>query len=72
MICPVCNRRVPKSHFACESGARGGKAGAGKSKARSSEQARSAVTKRWERIRAAQAGASAHERTTKKRSGAGN
>lgn len=51
MICPCCNKRVPRSHFACESGSRGGKAGKGAAKARTSEQARAAVKARWERVK---------------------
>lgn len=47
MKCPICKKRVPRSHFACESGSRGGKAGAGKAKARTSEQATAAINARW-------------------------
>jgi len=46
MKCPVCNATVTASHFACHSGAKGG-ATKGKSKARTSEQARAAVMARW-------------------------
>jgi hypothetical protein len=48
MICPICNKRVPRSHFSCASGAKGGKA-KGPQKARSSEQARAAVMARWKK-----------------------
>lgn len=65
MICPVCKKRVPRSHFACESGSRGGKAGTGASKARTSEQARAAVKARWS-ARAAGAGVGDEKRRTKK------
>jgi len=51
MKCPCCGKNVRREHFACQSGAKGGKAGKGKAKARSSEQARDAVRKRWERAR---------------------
>jgi hypothetical protein len=49
MKCPCCGKAVSKSHFSCQSGAKGGAAGTGKSKARSSEQARANVMKRWEK-----------------------
>lgn len=65
MICPCCGKRVPRSHFACESGAKGGKAGTGAAKARTSEQARAAVKARWS-ARAAGAGVGDKARGTKK------
>ena len=34
MKCPYCNKRVTKSHFACQSGAAGGKAATGAKKER--------------------------------------
>lgn len=49
MICPICKRRLNKSHFACQSGSKGGKAGKGEAKARTAEQAKKAVTIRWEK-----------------------
>lgn len=45
--CPACEQMVEKEHFACCMGAKGGKAGKGASKARSSDQARAAVNARW-------------------------
>jgi hypothetical protein len=47
MICPCCEKEVELEHFACKSGAKGGAAGKGEKKARSSEQARAAVEARW-------------------------
>ena len=46
MICPCCGKRVKRTHFACTSGSKGGKA-TGKAKARTSEQAKKAATARW-------------------------
>lgn len=41
----------PVSNYLSKIGQKGGKAGKGASKARSSEQARAAVNKRWEKAR---------------------
>ena len=46
-VCPCCGEEVSEEHFACRSGAKGGAAGRGEKKARSSEQARAAVEARW-------------------------
>ena len=48
-ICPSCKREVDPEHFACKSGAKGGKSGTGESKARTTEQARNAALARWRR-----------------------
>lgn len=49
MICPCCGKKnVNKNHFACHTGSKGGKAGTGASKARTTEQARAAALKRWD------------------------
>jgi len=45
--CPCCDEEVNEEHFACVSGAKGGAAGVGESKARTSEQARAAALIRW-------------------------
>ncbi len=45
----------PVSRYLSKIGQKGGKAGKGAAKARSSEQARAAVNKRWEKKRAAEA-----------------
>ncbi len=50
-------------------GAKGGKVSKRKL---TKKQASQMATERWRRVKAAQAGASAHERATKKRTGAGN
>ena len=50
-VCPGCGEKVTIEHFACKSGAKGGAAGTGEVKARSSEQARAAVKARWEKYR---------------------
>lgn len=50
-LCPGCGEEVSIEHFACKSGAKGGAAGTGKSKSRSSEQARAAVKARWAKYR---------------------
>jgi len=47
LYCPVCKKEVEPEHFSCVSGAKGGAAGTGKAKARSSDQARAAVCIRW-------------------------
>ena len=47
MKCPCCGVEVREEHFACRSGSKGGKAGIGEKKARTSEQARVAVEARW-------------------------
>jgi hypothetical protein len=49
--CPICKVQVGAEHFACRSGELGGKAGTGKSKARSSAQATAAALIRWHRKR---------------------
>ena len=46
-VCPCCGESVSDEHFACRSGAKGGAAGRGESKARTSEQARAAAEARW-------------------------
>lgn len=48
--CPCCGHNVKREHFACRFASKGGAAGRGKSKARSSEQARKAVMARWSRV----------------------
>ena len=48
-VCPCCGEEVADEHFACRSGAKGGAAGKGEKKARSSEQARAAADARWKR-----------------------
>ena len=45
----------PVSRYLSKIGQKGGKAGKGPAKARSSEQARAAVNKRWEKARKAKA-----------------
>jgi hypothetical protein len=47
MICPHCNREIPDSTVAAAFAAVGGKAGTGKSKARTREQAQAAAHARW-------------------------
>ena len=49
MICPCCGKRVKRTHFSCQAGAKGGAAATGKAKARTSEQARKAVNARWKK-----------------------
>ena len=51
MICPCSNKEVEKDHFACEFASKGGAAGRGEKKSRSSEQARAAVKVRWDKYR---------------------
>ena len=46
-VCPCCGVEVNEEHFACRSGSKGGAAGVGAKKARSSEQARKAAEARW-------------------------
>lgn len=48
----------------------GAKGGAKSKRKLTKTQARKMATERWQRVKAAQAGASAHERTTKEHSGA--
>ena len=50
-VCPCCGKEVGDEHFSCSSGAKGGAAGVGAVKARSSEQARLAVKARWDKAR---------------------
>ena len=50
-ICPCCNEEVGPEHMACQSGAKGGKAGVGEVKSRGSDAARKAVLVRWARER---------------------
>ena len=45
-ICPECKKKVAREHFACASGAKGGRA-TGKNKARSTILARAAALARW-------------------------
>lgn len=47
MTCPICGEEVEPEHFACKMGAKGGKAGTGASKARTTEQARAAASCQW-------------------------
>lgn len=51
MICPCCKKEVERDHFACCWASKGGAAGRGKVKSRSSEQCRAAVKARWDRER---------------------
>ena len=46
----------PVSRYLSKIGQKGGKAGRGSAKARSSDQARAAVNKRWDKVRKAKAG----------------
>ena len=50
-MCPGCGKEVTIEHFACKSGAKGGAAGTGEAKARSSKQAAAAVKARWAKYR---------------------
>ena len=54
ITCPCCGRPVTPEHFACASGAKGGAAGTGAAKARTSEQARAAALARHAKRRAAE------------------
>lgn len=47
-------KRNPVSEYLSKIGQKGGKAGTGKAKARTSEQARAAINKRWEKKRQAE------------------
>ena len=49
IACPHCGKPINPAALL---GAVGGKAGKGKSKARSSEQARAAVLERWKKVKA--------------------
>jgi len=46
-VCPECGEEVEPEHFACRMGSKGGKAGTGASKARTTEQARAAASCQW-------------------------
>lgn len=45
--CPLCEKNVAATHFACTFAAKGGSAGTGKAKARPSAIMRAAAVKRW-------------------------
>ena len=45
--CPKCKKMVTATHFSCFAGAKGGRKGTGKAKARTSDQARAAIMARW-------------------------
>lgn len=51
MKCPHCKKTIPQKLIAKAMGAKGGAAGTGKKKARSSEQARAAINARWAKVR---------------------
>jgi hypothetical protein len=52
MKCPYCGKKLPKVIDAAEAGRKGGKAGRGASKARTSEQARAAARALWAKRKA--------------------
>ena len=46
-VCPCCFKPVPKEHFSCAAGKKGGRSGTGACKSRGSENARKAAMARW-------------------------